>query len=133
MITAEQIAEAQDWLLQQKQVKVPGPIQTCWEALLIAGGYLAPEPRPQHTITGEELQEIADSDAGLLAQARTALREKEADRSGSKIASTAYVQRCLGIGYNAALRIMETLEKSGFITAPDADGKRWVVRQGDQP
>ena len=42
-------------------------------------------------------------------------------------ASTSFVQRRLGIGYNAAANIMEILEADGFISAPDHVGKREIL------
>lgn len=44
-----------------------------------------------------------------------------------RIASTLFVQRRLAIGYNKAARIIEMLEAEGFISAPDATGKRTIV------
>jgi len=38
--------------------------------------------------------------------------------------STSYIQRKMGIGYNHAAAIMETLENEGAVTKPDNNGKR---------
>jgi predicted transcriptional regulator len=45
-------------------------------------------------------------------------------------ASTSFVQRHLQIGYNRAVRIIESLEKKGIITAPNEIGKREVTEKG---
>ena len=45
-------------------------------------------------------------------------------------ASTSYVQRRLGIGYNRAATIIERMELEGVISAPNAAGKREVLLQG---
>lgn len=43
--------------------------------------------------------------------------------------SPSMLQRHLRIGYNRAARIIETLEKRGIVTAPDAGGKRYLQNQ----
>lgn len=49
-------------------------------------------------------------------------------------ASTSLVQRRLAIGYNKAARIMEALEEEGFVSAPDAEGKRTIIgEEGEEP
>ena len=45
-------------------------------------------------------------------------------------ASTSYVQRRLGIGYNRAATIIERMEVEGVISGPNAAGKREVLLQG---
>lgn len=40
---------------------------------------------------------------------------------------TSYVQRKLECGYNRACNILEALEKEGFITEPDNEGRRSLV------
>ncbi|MDR1476292.1 MAG: cell division protein FtsK [Holosporales bacterium] len=44
-----------------------------------------------------------------------------------KKVSISYIQRKLQIGYNRAARIVEELESSGIISAPDHSGKRKVI------
>lgn len=44
-----------------------------------------------------------------------------------KRASTSYVQRRLGIGYNRAANIIERMENEGVISGPNAKGKREVL------
>jgi S-DNA-T family DNA segregation ATPase FtsK/SpoIIIE len=39
-------------------------------------------------------------------------------------ASTSYLQRRLGIGYNRAADIIERMERDGLVSAPNASGKR---------
>ncbi len=45
----------------------------------------------------------------------------------SQKASTSYLQRSLGIGYNRAARLMEYLEELGIVTIADHVGQRDVV------
>lgn len=47
-------------------------------------------------------------------------------------ASTSYIQRKLGIGYNRAATIMERLEAEGVVTKADKNGKRKVIRNDDK-
>lgn len=42
---------------------------------------------------------------------------------------TSYVQRMMQIGYNRAAALLEELEKSKFITAPNNVGERFGVDQ----
>ncbi len=44
-------------------------------------------------------------------------------------ASTSYVQRRLGIGYNAAATLIERMEADGVVSAADSGGKRTVLAQ----
>ena len=46
-------------------------------------------------------------------------------------ASTSYLQRKLGIGYNRAASIMEELEAMGAVSAPDHVGKRQILIGGN--
>ena len=46
--------------------------------------------------------------------------------------STSYIQRKMGIGYNHAAAIMETLENEGAVTAPDRNGKRTTLPRPNQ-
>ncbi len=51
-------------------------------------------------------------------------------RSENK-ASTSFVQRKLGIGYNRAARIIECMQKGGIITAANEVGKREVIPEAN--
>lgn len=41
--------------------------------------------------------------------------------------SISYVQRKLGVGFNMAANIIESLEKDGFLSAPDNKGHREIL------
>ncbi len=43
-------------------------------------------------------------------------------------ASTSYVQRRLGIGYNRAADLIERMEEEGLIGPPGAGGRRPILR-----
>ncbi len=45
----------------------------------------------------------------------------------SQKASTSYLQRQLRVGYNSAARLIERMEKEGFVSAPDHVGRREVL------
>ncbi len=51
--------------------------------------------------------------------------------ASSQKASTSYVQRQLRIGYNAAARLIDRMEKEGKIGAPDHVGRREVLIASD--
>jgi len=46
-------------------------------------------------------------------------------------ASTSYIQRRLGIGYNRAASIIERMEQEGLISPPNHAGKREILVEGD--
>jgi len=49
----------------------------------------------------------------------------------SQKASTSYIQRQLRIGYNNAARLIERMEKDGFVSVPDHVGRREVLLDPD--
>ena len=49
----------------------------------------------------------------------------------SQKASTSYLQRQLRVGYNNAARLIERMEKEGFVSAPDHVGRREVLLDPD--
>jgi S-DNA-T family DNA segregation ATPase FtsK/SpoIIIE len=49
----------------------------------------------------------------------------------SQKASTSYIQRQLRIGYNNAARLIERMEKDGFVSSPDHVGRREVLLDPD--
>jgi len=74
------------------------------------GGYLF-EGQP----TGED-----DPEAQLYRKAVQTVAEAQK-------ASTSYLQRQLRVGYNNAARLIERMEKDGFVSAPDHVGRREVL------
>ncbi len=46
-------------------------------------------------------------------------------------ASVAWLQRTLGVGYNAAAKLMERMERDGIVSSPDVAGRRTVLRGPD--
>ncbi|HEV2079836.1 MAG TPA: DNA translocase FtsK 4TM domain-containing protein [Allosphingosinicella sp.] len=74
------------------------------------GGYMF-EGQP----TGED-----DADSQLYRKAVQTVAE-------SQKASTSYIQRQLRIGYNNAARLIERMEKDGYVSAPDHVGRREVL------
>jgi DNA segregation ATPase FtsK/SpoIIIE, S-DNA-T family len=48
-------------------------------------------------------------------------------------ASTSFLQRHLGIGYNAAARLMERAEDQGIVARPNYVGKREVLLKPTPP
>ena len=46
-------------------------------------------------------------------------------------ASTSYIQRRLGIGYNRAADLIERMEREGLITAGNGAARREILAPGD--
>lgn len=73
------------------------------------------------------------ADQELDASRRTGnLTEADYDRAigiivRTKRASTSFLQREMGLAYNAAAKLMERAEADGFVSRPDAVGKRHVA------
>lgn len=47
-------------------------------------------------------------------------------------ASTSFISRRLGIGYNQAARLMARLEAAGVVSRPDVVGRREVILKGGE-
>ncbi|MEN1941049.1 DNA translocase FtsK [Luteimonas sp. MJ174] len=77
---------------------------------------------PSVTLTAEQFRRAPEQFAEV-ARAEKIVRE-------SGVASISRVQREMGLGYNAAARLIEALELLGVVTAPDAAGKRSIVQRG---
>jgi S-DNA-T family DNA segregation ATPase FtsK/SpoIIIE len=74
---------------------------------------------------GGEDAEYGESGDDLYDQAvAVVLRDRKA--------STSYVQRRLGIGYNRAATLIERMEKEGLIGAANHAGKREILVGGDE-
>jgi DNA segregation ATPase FtsK/SpoIIIE, S-DNA-T family len=75
--------------------------------------------------TGEGGEDFGESGNELYDQAvAIVLRDRKA--------STSYVQRRLGIGYNRAASLVERMEKEGLIGAANHAGKREILVGGDE-
>jgi S-DNA-T family DNA segregation ATPase FtsK/SpoIIIE len=74
---------------------------------------------------GEGGEEYGDSGNELYDQAvAIVLRDRKA--------STSYIQRRLGIGYNRAASLIERMENEGLIGAANHAGKREILVGGDE-
>lgn len=82
--------------------------------------------------TGEE--ETGD-DCGIPENFDELVKKAETYIRAEERASTSFVQRKLAIGYNAAARIVEELEKRGVLSAPDNVGARSILppKRGRKP
>jgi DNA segregation ATPase FtsK/SpoIIIE, S-DNA-T family len=75
--------------------------------------------------TGEGGEDFGESGNELYDQAvAIVLRDRKA--------STSYVQRRLGIGYNRAASLVERMEKEGLIGAANHAGKREILVGGEE-
>ena len=76
----------------------------------------------------------AIADAGAQPTAGATAQDELLDAAWESVndtgdASISLLQRSLGIGYNRAASIMDQLEAAGRVSAPDAEGKRQVIRE----
>ena len=73
--------------------------------------------RPRH---GRARADADDAEADMYAKAVQVVAE-------SQKASISYVQRQLRVGYNNAARLIERMEKDGYVGVPDHVGRREVL------
>lgn len=79
--------------------------------------------QPELPVEGSD-PETESVPSTMLRKARDVILKERA-------ASTSLVQRRLAIGYNKAARILEMLEEEGFVSKPDASGKRSIIGEED--
>ncbi len=72
---------------------------------------------------GAATDDTDDGEGGNLYDRAVALVCRE------RKATTSYLQRRFGIGYNKAANLIEQMEKAGVISAPNHVGKREVLAQ----
>lgn len=82
------------------------------------------DPDQPELPNGEGDPEAATIPSDMVRKARDVILNE-------RTASTSLIQRKLAIGYNKAARIIEMLEAEGFISAPDATGKRSIIGEDD--
>ena len=84
-------------------------------------------------VTDEEDDEDADGEEGELGSSGDDLYDQAvAVVLRDRKASTSYVQRRLGIGYNRAASLVERMENEGLIGAANHAGKREILVGGDE-
>ncbi|MGO7631933.1 DNA translocase FtsK, partial [Rhizobium ruizarguesonis] len=66
-----------------------------------------------------DLDAVMISDAFLPAAVKVVMRDKKCSKS--------YIQRRLGIGYNRAASLVESMEKEGLVGPANHVGKREIV------
>jgi S-DNA-T family DNA segregation ATPase FtsK/SpoIIIE len=81
------------------------------------------EPDDESPVFGLDAGGKADDEADLYQKAVRVVAE-------SQKASTSYIQRQLRIGYNNAARLIEQMEKDGYVGAADHVGRREVLIDG---
>lgn len=91
------------------------------EPVVIGKAAAATVTAPLH----DPADEVLDVDPELQLAAMTVVTEARA--------STSFLQRKLGIGFNKAADLIDRLEASGVVTAPDHVGKRLVLIDTDAP
>ena len=98
----------------------------------------AARPRRRGSLDGIDSVTISSPGVGSVTLTAEQFREapermKEVARAADLVresgtASVAHLQRHMKLGYNAAARLIETLEGMGVVSAPGADGHRTVIR-----
>ena len=84
-------------------------------------------------VTDEEDDEAEDGEGGDLGESGDDLYDQAvAVVLRDRKASTSYVQRRLGIGYNRAASLVERMENEGLIGAANHAGKREILVGGDE-
>ncbi|MGQ0559004.1 MAG: DNA translocase FtsK [Sphingosinicella sp.] len=135
---AEQLLGKGDMLYMPggKQIaRVHGPFVTDEEVRAVADHWRA-QGTPEYVMAVTEEPE----DGGYIFEGQP-LGEDDAETrlfrkavqvvAESQKASTSYLQRQLRVGYNSAARLIERMEKEGFVSAPDHVGRREVLLDMD--
>src|SRR5680860_1527235 len=90
---------------------------------MVGGGWIMRELGP--FVADEEVEALGESGDDLYDQAvAIVLRDRKA--------STSYVQRRLGIGYNRAATLVERMENEGLIGPANHAGKREILVGEDE-
>jgi S-DNA-T family DNA segregation ATPase FtsK/SpoIIIE len=119
--------------------RVHGPFVSDEEVEKIVA-YLKTQGQPEYltSITEEEAaeEEVKEAKESAAAGAPATMDEEEAgdyyDRAVAIVlrdrkVSTSYIQRRLSVGYNKAASLVERMEKSGVVSAPNHAGKREIL------
>jgi len=121
--------------------RVHGPFVSDTEVEKIVA-YLKTQGQPEYltSITEEEAPEEEAKEAketGPTGAPSTMDEEEAGDYYDRAVAivlrdrkvSTSYIQRRLSVGYNKAASLVERMEKSGVVSAPNHAGKREILRE----
>lgn len=76
---------------------------------------------------GDAERRPADEIPEKIEEAKAVLLGKDPRAGGRLSGCTSYVQRKMGLGYNVAARILEKLERTGFISTTDKEGYRTIT------
>jgi S-DNA-T family DNA segregation ATPase FtsK/SpoIIIE len=119
--------------------RVHGPFVSDEEVEKIVA-YLKTQGQPEYltSITEEEAaeEEVKEAKESAPTGAPSTMDEEEAgdyyDRAVAIVlrdrkVSTSYIQRRLSVGYNKAASLVERMEKSGVVSAPNHAGKREIL------
>ncbi len=108
-------------------VKVPKTDEQRHDLIDAAGGSVLISIIDSQPYQGEQTPDVPDKDQGDLVEDAD-LYDKAYDVVvHHQKASTSFIQRHLGIGYNRAANIIELLEGIGVVSAADSTGKRKVL------
>jgi DNA segregation ATPase FtsK/SpoIIIE, S-DNA-T family len=115
---------------------VHGPFVSDTEVEKIVA-FLKTQGQPEYlsSITEEEAPEEEAKEAAPAGAPATMDEEEAGDYYDRAVAivlrdrkvSTSYIQRRLSVGYNKAASLVERMEKSGVVSAPNHAGKREIL------
>lgn len=103
----------------------------------VAQGYLVAVPRvefevaEQLTITERGANGFGSTDQGDGSETDPLYKQALLLVTYTRKTSISYVQAHMGIGYNRAARLLETMEKKGILSPMDSSGQRKIIWQGD--
>ncbi|MBS0242538.1 MAG: DNA translocase FtsK 4TM domain-containing protein [Proteobacteria bacterium] len=139
---AEQLLGSGDMLYAPgsgQVLRVHGPFVSDEEVERVASGIReGTEPAYVDALVARIEADLEDDRSESHATAQAVAADELFDRAVAIVhrdgkASTSYLQRRLGIGYNRAALLIERMEEEGIVSAPDASGRRRVLIAGDDP
>ncbi len=133
---AEQLLGQGDMLYMQgggRIQRVHGPFVSDGEVEAIVA-HLKTQGTPDYleAITADEEEESGGGDAAPLDENADLYDQAVALVLRDKRATTSYIQRRLGIGYNRAASLIERMEKEGLVGPPNHAGKREILMRTDE-
>jgi len=134
---AEQLLGQGDMLFSAgtgRTLRVHGPFVSDEEVESIAA-YLREQGEPRYI---EGITDVPDGDGDGASPMRSSAAGDLYERAvaivqGDQKASTSYLQRRLGVGYNRAADLIERMEREGILSPPGHQGRRQILAGAAAP